>query len=84
MCIYGMWLWKVPKWPWFWAEVAVKAWRNLATLVAGTEPQKNHFSGASIADPDNFDVDPDPTSVKMWFPIWIRPLKKCRSGSCSL
>jgi hypothetical protein len=32
MCIYGMWPWKVPKWPWFWAEVAVKAWRDLATL----------------------------------------------------
>jgi hypothetical protein len=23
--------WKVPKCPWFWAEVAVKAWRDLAT-----------------------------------------------------
>jgi hypothetical protein len=32
MCSYGMWPWKVPKWPWFWAEVAVKAWRDLATL----------------------------------------------------
>jgi hypothetical protein len=29
-----MWPWKVPKWPWFWSEVAVKAWRDLATLVA--------------------------------------------------
>jgi hypothetical protein len=27
-----MWLWKVSKWPWFWAEVAVKAWWDLATL----------------------------------------------------
>jgi hypothetical protein len=33
MCIYGMWQGKVPKWPWFWAEVAVKARRDLATLV---------------------------------------------------
>jgi hypothetical protein len=33
-CIYMVWPWKVPKWPWFWAEVAVKAWRDLATLVA--------------------------------------------------
>jgi hypothetical protein len=33
MCIYGMWPWKVAKWPWFWAEVAVKAWRDLATLI---------------------------------------------------
>jgi hypothetical protein len=32
MCIYGMWPRKVSKWPWFWAEVAVKAWRDLATL----------------------------------------------------
>jgi hypothetical protein len=32
MSIYGMWPWKVPKWLWFWAEVAVKAWRDLATL----------------------------------------------------
>jgi hypothetical protein len=35
MYIYGMWPWKVPKWPWFWAEVAVKAWRDLATLHLG-------------------------------------------------
>jgi hypothetical protein len=28
-----MWPWKVPKWPWFWAEVAVKAWQDLATLL---------------------------------------------------
>jgi hypothetical protein len=28
-----MWPWKVSKWPWFWAEVAVKAWRDLATLI---------------------------------------------------
>jgi hypothetical protein len=28
-----MWPWKVAKWPWFWAEVAVKAWRDLATLI---------------------------------------------------
>jgi hypothetical protein len=34
MCIYGMWPWKVPKWPWFWAEVAVNSWRDLATLLA--------------------------------------------------
>jgi hypothetical protein len=34
MCIYGMWPWNVAKWPWFWAEVAVKAWRDLATLVS--------------------------------------------------
>jgi hypothetical protein len=33
MYIYGMWPWKVPKSPWFWAEVAVKAWQDLATLV---------------------------------------------------
>jgi hypothetical protein len=33
MYIYGMWPWKVAKWPWFWAEVAVKAWRDLATLI---------------------------------------------------
>jgi hypothetical protein len=32
MYIYDMWLWKVPKWLWFWSEVAVKAWRELATL----------------------------------------------------
>jgi hypothetical protein len=32
MNIYGMWTWKGPKWPWFWAEVAVKVWRDLATL----------------------------------------------------
>jgi hypothetical protein len=32
MCIYGMWPWEVPKWPWFWPEVAVEAWRDLATL----------------------------------------------------
>jgi hypothetical protein len=32
MYIFGMWLWRVPKGPWFWAEVAVKAWRDLATL----------------------------------------------------
>jgi hypothetical protein len=25
--------WKVPKWPWFWAEMAVKARRDLATLI---------------------------------------------------
>jgi hypothetical protein len=33
MDVYGMWPWKVPKWPWFGAEVAVKAWRDLATLI---------------------------------------------------
>jgi hypothetical protein len=27
-----MWPWKVPKWPWFSAEVAVNPWRDLATL----------------------------------------------------
>jgi hypothetical protein len=32
MYIYGMWPWKVPKWPWFWSKVAVKVWRDLATL----------------------------------------------------
>jgi hypothetical protein len=32
MSIYGMWPWEVPKWPWFWPEVAVKAWQDLATL----------------------------------------------------
>jgi hypothetical protein len=32
MYIYGMWPWKVPKWPWFRDEVAVKAWPDLATL----------------------------------------------------
>jgi hypothetical protein len=35
MNIYGMWPWKVQKWLWFWAEVAVKAWRDLATLASG-------------------------------------------------
>jgi hypothetical protein len=35
MYIYGMWPWKVLKWSSFWAEVAVKAWRGLATLVPG-------------------------------------------------
>jgi hypothetical protein len=35
MCNFRMWPWKVPKWPWFWAEVAVKAWRGLATLPMG-------------------------------------------------
>jgi hypothetical protein len=30
-----MWPWKVPKWPLFWAEVAVKARRGLATLKKG-------------------------------------------------
>jgi hypothetical protein len=34
MHIYGVWPWEVPKWPWFWAEVAVNAWRDLATLLA--------------------------------------------------
>jgi hypothetical protein len=33
MHIYGVWPWEVPKWPWFWAEVAVNAWRDMATLV---------------------------------------------------
>jgi hypothetical protein len=28
------WPWKVPKWPSFWPEVAVKACRDLATLTA--------------------------------------------------
>jgi hypothetical protein len=32
MNIYVMWPWKMPKWPWFWAEVAVKTGRDLATL----------------------------------------------------
>jgi hypothetical protein len=36
MCIYGMWPWEVPKWPWFWLEVAVKAWLDLATLECTT------------------------------------------------
>jgi hypothetical protein len=31
--MYGMWTWKVLKWPWFLVEVAAKAWRDLATLV---------------------------------------------------
>jgi hypothetical protein len=30
----GMWPWKVPKWPWFLAEVAVKPFWDLATLLA--------------------------------------------------
>jgi hypothetical protein len=30
---FCMWLRKVPKWPWFWAEVAVKACQDLATPV---------------------------------------------------
>jgi hypothetical protein len=46
MYIYGMWPWKVPKWPWFWAEVAVKACRDLATLIGtltlGTIKAKCH------------------------------------------
>jgi hypothetical protein len=29
----GMWPWKVPKWPWFLAKVAVKPFRDLSTLV---------------------------------------------------
>jgi hypothetical protein len=33
MYIYGMWPWRVPKWLWFWSEVAVKAWQDLATLI---------------------------------------------------
>jgi hypothetical protein len=32
MYIYSIWPWKVPKWPWFWAKVVVKAWRDLAKL----------------------------------------------------
>jgi hypothetical protein len=31
MYIYGMLPWKVLKCPLFWSEVAVKAWRDLAT-----------------------------------------------------
>jgi hypothetical protein len=30
-----MWPWKVPKWPWFSAEVAVKPFWDLATLIGG-------------------------------------------------
>jgi hypothetical protein len=29
----GMWPWKVPKWPWFLTEVAVKPFWDLATLI---------------------------------------------------
>jgi hypothetical protein len=32
MYIYCKWPWKVLKWPWFGAEVAVKVWWDLATL----------------------------------------------------
>jgi hypothetical protein len=36
---YRMWPWKVPKWPWFSAEVAVNPWRDLVTLInAVTSP----------------------------------------------
>jgi hypothetical protein len=44
MCINGMWPWKVPKWPWFWAEVAVKAWRDLATLLLTVCHEKSEAS----------------------------------------
>jgi hypothetical protein len=43
MFIYGVWPWKVSKWPWFWAEVAVKSWRNLATLFGKTVTYSNAF-----------------------------------------
>jgi hypothetical protein len=33
MHFYGMWPWKVLNWPWFWPKVAVKDWRDLATLI---------------------------------------------------
>jgi hypothetical protein len=33
MYFYSLWPWKGQKWPWFWTEVAVKAWRDLATLL---------------------------------------------------
>jgi hypothetical protein len=33
MYIYGLWPWMAPKWPWFWAEVAVNAWQDLGTLL---------------------------------------------------
>jgi hypothetical protein len=45
--ISGMWPWKAPKWPWFWAELAVKAWRDLATLITSTNFPK------IFADTDN-------------------------------
>jgi hypothetical protein len=34
----GMWPWKGPKWPWFLAEVAVKPFRDLATLATTRRP----------------------------------------------
>jgi hypothetical protein len=34
---YSEWPWKVPKWPSFWVEVAVKACRDLATLNTATK-----------------------------------------------
>jgi hypothetical protein len=39
MHVYGMWPWKVPKWPWFWAEVAVKALRDLAAPTPLSNPE---------------------------------------------
>jgi hypothetical protein len=50
MHIYCMWPWKVPKWPWFWAEVAVKAWRDMATLWKTKENTvaKKTFFGTNV------------------------------------
>jgi hypothetical protein len=31
--MFGMWPWKVSKWPWFLAEVAVQPFQDLATLI---------------------------------------------------
>jgi hypothetical protein len=49
MHFYGMKPWKVLKWPWFWAKVAVKAWRDLATLiftqVVAVRHMNNHRCG---------------------------------------
>jgi hypothetical protein len=45
-----MWPWKVQKWPWFWSEVAVKAWRDLATLNKSRIP----YSEGSLPGQHNF------------------------------
>jgi hypothetical protein len=42
-----MWPWKVPKWPWFLAEVAVKPFRDLATLVFGSGSESGPSSNSA-------------------------------------
>jgi hypothetical protein len=60
MHIYGMWPWKVPKWPWFWAEVAVKAWRDLATLkVTIKSGSASTLTNARLSPP----LPPTPTNI---------------------